>query len=33
MNSTSLERLFSRAPLEAWIVTLEKLIDPATSAV
>jgi hypothetical protein len=30
-NSTSLDKLFSREALAAWIVTLEKLIDPATS--
>jgi hypothetical protein len=33
MKSTSLDNLFSRAALAGWIVTLEKLIDPATSLV
>jgi hypothetical protein len=32
MNSTFLVMLFSREALAAWIVTSEKLIDPATSA-
>jgi hypothetical protein len=31
MNSTALSTVFLREALAGWIVTLEKLIDPATS--